>query len=366
MVHDKIKNLRAYVTINTKNLIDNFNYLKSLNQNKTIICMIKANAYGHDSVITAKTLEHQADYFGVASLEEAVKIRLSGTHKKLLVFSGFFDCLQIPTMIKHNIIPVVHSLYQLEMLFKHANKWEIELWLKINSGMNRLGLSKKDFIEANELLRKNKHSFSNMNLLSHLAESNNIESSFTAEQFKKFKSLVKPYDLKHISISNSASSIIGNDDSFDTIRLGISLYGISTLPEAEQALPLKPVMTFKSRIISILKLKEKESVGYNRRWVAQEPSIIAVVPVGYGDGYPQHAVNGTPVLINNIECPLAGRVSMDMLTVDVTKIPTVNIGDEVILWGDGLPIEKVGRYMNYSPYALVTGLRQRVYHKFID
>jgi alanine racemase len=358
--------LRAYVTINKDNLKHNFQVLKNLNPDSKIICMVKANAYGHDSVYVAKALDKQTSYFGVASIEGAIKLVESNIKAQVLIFSGFFCKEQISVMKKFHLIPVIHSIYQLKLLLEYAPEWRVELWLKINSGMNRLGLSDMEFEQANKLLTQLKNRFTGINLISHLAESHNEESQFTLNQINYFKLLSKSkiYDL--ISINNSAASIIYPDPYFNTVRFGISLYGISTLSaETKKSLDLKPVMTFKSQIISIQKIKQGESVGYDRNWFANVDSIIAIIPVGYGDGYPQHAANGTPILIKDKECPLVGNVSMDMLAVDITSLTDINIGEPVTLWGEGLPVEKVAKAMQFSPYGLVAGIRRRVYHHFI-
>ncbi|MDC0534609.1 alanine racemase [Francisellaceae bacterium] len=358
--------LRAYVTINRDNLKHNFQVLKNLNPDSKIICMVKANAYGHDSVYVAKALDKQTSYFGVASIEGAIKLVESNIKAKVLIFSGFFCKEQISVMKKFHLIPVIHSIYQLQLLLEYAPEWGVELWLKINSGMNRLGLSEMEFEQANKLLTEGKHHLTGINLISHLAESHDEESQFTLKQINYFKFLskYKIYDL--ISINNSAASIIYPDPYFNTVRFGISLYGISTLSgETKRSLDLKPVMTFKSQIIAIQKIKQGESVGYDRNWFANVDSIIAIIPVGYGDGYPQHATNGTPILIKGRECPLVGNVSMDMLAVDITSLTDINIGEPVTLWGEGLPVEKVAKAMQFSPYGLVAGIRRRVYHHFI-
>lgn len=363
---DDLFETRSKLIINTHHLAYNFDYLKRLNQHKKIICMVKANAYGHGSITVAQALDHKTDYFGTAGIDGAIKLRKAGIKSKIMVFCGFFSIDHIPLLKTYNLIPVIHSLYQLELLIKHAGQWSVELWLKLNTGMNRLGFNESDFKQALDLVNQNPHLFTQRNVLSHLAESEVQDSDFTKQQLHRMKTMIQDIHFDHISISNSAHAISAQDPFFNVIRIGIALYGIASSNQDDPAKsPLKPVMTFKARIIAIQHLDKGDYVGYNRQWQAKKSTKIAVVATGFGDGYPPIAPNNTPVMIQGVRCPLVGRVSMDMITVDVTNLATVNIGEEATLWGEALPVETVSKAINISPYALITGLRKRIQQQVI-
>ena len=359
---------RNRVVIDLQALISNFDVVQALAPGQRTLCMIKANAYGHGMIAVARTLRSRATSLGVASVEEGVTLREAGIDGDIVVMSGLFCHEHIELMRRYALTPVVHSLYQLDMLLDQACNWHIPLWLKINSGMNRLGLKPQQLQQAGTRLAQQFWNFSEINLLSHLAEANEPHRDFTEQQIATFRDAIADFAATHISLSNSAEAMTTPHPDYDTIRPGISLYGISPInnPQHLSRYSLTPVMTFQARIIALQSLQTGESVGYQRSWQAARPATIAIVAAGYGDGYPQHAPNGTPVLIRNQRCPLAGQVSMDMLSVDVSTLERVEIGDMVTLWGKGLPAETVAAAMGISPYGLVSAIHERVYRDYVN
>jgi alanine racemase len=351
----------AEAYINTQNLLSNFQVLRGKSSSAcTTIAMVKGNAYGHGLIEVCNVLAPYSEYFGVASLDEGIKVRLSGVKAKIIVFSGFFHVGHVEDLLQYQLIPIIHSEYQVDLLGTYFRNEQSEIWLKINTGMNRLGFSVKKFQKIYEQLSCH-HMDHGISVITHLAESEVEDDSFTKIQLEYFKKAMLGKHFSHLSIGNSAAILSDYKmPDCNTIRPGISMYGISNLYNAEGRKTLKPVMSFQSRVVAIQNILKGESIGYNRTYIANKDMKIAVIPVGYGDGYPQNAPNGTPVLVNGCRCEMVGRISMDMMTVDITDIDAVKILDSVILWGEALPVEDVAAAIGVSPYALVTNLADRV------
>lgn len=320
--------------------------------------MLKANAYGHGAVKIAKILDGLCEYFGVASIEEGIELCKSGIKKtKIIVFSGFFCIDMIEMLIHYQLIPVIHSRYQYEMLHKYFNnsKFPIEIWLKINTGMNRLGLPRDEF----ELIYKHaKYYNKSINLITHLSNA----ASANKSQLMYFQDLIKNKDFCHISAFNSVASLLETDDfGTNTIRIGIALYGITAIKK-EYYLPhfkLAPVMSLHAHIIAIQSINPGDTVGYDQQYTAKSTTKIAVASIGYGDGYPEIAPNGTKVLIKDQLYPIAGKVSMDLITIDIGKYSNINIGDIVTLFGTHkLSINHIAEATGISNYSLITSINQ--------
>lgn len=353
-------NDRVIAEINLSNLTHNINILRSKSTN--LIVMVKGNAYGHGLCGIGKHIEQLNITIGVASMSEGVALRQAGVTSDIIVFSGFYSKQHELELIQHNLIPVVHSLYQISLLENYLKKASAHVWLKYNTGMNRLGFSKDDLLSAYEQLAAIKHI--KINILTHLAEADLNDKQFTYYQVEQFNELLNKGNF-HLSSCYNSAGTLAHPNNYHVNRSGIAAYGISTLENSALSQGLKPVMTLKSQIISIQRIKDGDYIGYNRTYKAPCKQTIAIIPVGYGDGYPQITPNGTPVLINGEIAPVCGRVSMDLMSVDISNIPSANIGSEVILFGDGLPAEDVAKSINISPYALVTCLTQRVPRVYI-
>lgn len=356
----KHNNTRAFAYINLNNLLYNLRNIKKLHPNKQLIIMLKANAYGHGAINIASALDGQCDYFGVASIEEGIELRQAGIKQtKLIVFSGFFCADMVQELIKHRLIPIIHSAYQYELLEAYFKTDKSEIWLKVNTGMNRLGLTEKEF---QYLFNRATIYDRPINALTHLAESESIDQHFTLMQLKRFQSLVSGKALTHISAFNSAASLLQKHD-FDTntIRIGLALYGACAANHTLLHCSLKPVMSLHSHIIAIQTINKGDSVGYNRQYIAKKKTHIGIASIGYGDGYPQITPNGTAVFINNSIYPSSGKVSMDLMAVDIGENSTVRIGDTVTLFGaPNLSVDDVAQKLGISSYAMLTAINPRV------
>lgn len=349
----------------TKALIDlsalqhNLQKIREKAGDRKILAMIKANAYGHGLAKIAKSLL-DADAYGVATIEEANEIIKANIEHPTVVMSGFTNRDELNFIDEKKLISVIHHENQIEILEKTKLKNPLKIWLKIDTGMHRLGIDPNDL--SSFLLRLNKltHIQKPIHLMTHLADADNSNQTFTLNQIKLFQQLTK--DLPGLkSISNSATIIAYKNYLANVIRPGIMLYGVS--PFADRTgnnFQLKPVMSLTSRVIATKKIGRGEKIGYGCTWECPKDTEIAVIAVGYGDGYPRHAKNGTPVLINDVICPLVGRVSMDMITVDIQNAKPVKIGDEAILWGKGLPVEKVAACCDTIGYELLCQVTRRV------
>ncbi len=356
----KHHNLRAFADINLSHLLTNLANIRALHANKSIIIMLKANAYGHGAVEIAKVLDGLCDYFGVASVEEGIELILAGIKKtKVIIFSGFFSKDMVRTLIKYKLIPVIHSAYQYMLLHEYFQSEQAEIWLKVNTGMNRLGLSENEF----ESLYDKAQAYNKpMNTLTHLAESEAHDKAFTLKQLQRFQVLVKNKSFIHISAFNSAASLLNNDDfGTNTIRIGLALYGACAAAHQLLKCSLKPVMALHSHIIAIQLINKGDSVGYNRQYIAKSTTRIAIAAIGYGDGYPQSAPNGTMVSINNKLYPSSGKVSMDLMAIDIGNHADITIGDTVTLFGiNHLLVDDVAKQIGTSSYAMLTAVNPRV------
>ncbi len=361
----KHNNLRAFAYINLTNLLYNLENIKRLHPHKTIIVMLKANAYGHGATKIAKALDGLCDYFGVASVEEGIELSQAGVHKtKIIIFSGFFCVDMVKALIEYRLIPIIHSAYQYELLHEYFTTTSAEIWLKVNTGMNRLGLTEEEFTS---LYQKAQSYAKPVNALTHLAESESTDQTFTREQLRRFQALIKDKNLRHISAFNSAASLLQREDfGTNTIRIGLALYGACAAEQRHLNCRLKPVMSLHSHIIAIQRINKGASVGYNRQYIATEDTHIAIASIGYGDGYPQSTPSQTSVLINNQIYPTAGKISMDLTAIDIGLTHHVNIGDTITLFGNSaLTVDEVAHRIGTSSYAMLTAINPRVTRFYI-
>lgn len=346
------------VEINLTALAQNLAQVKVFVPKSKILAIIKANGYGHGLIRVAKQLT-AADGFGVASIDEAILLRQNGFLHPIILLEGVFSEQEMPLVVLHRLELVIHSFYQLEWLedLILINKnLQLTIWIKIDTGMHRLGFKPEQITELQAKIVKLNNSIS-INWLSHFSSSDSCV-SFTQQQMDLFNSLTKN-SVGEKSLANSAAIERFPKSHLDWVRPGIMLYGAG---KHQQLIPsFKPVMSFYSQIIALKWIKKSDTVGYNNTWMADKNTFIAIVAVGYGDGYPRHAKSGTPVLIANQLVPLVGAVSMDMISVDVTKIAKeVFIGAEVTLWGKGLPVDTIADYADTISYELLCGITQRV------
>jgi alanine racemase len=323
-----------------------------------IMPMIKANAYGHGLLQVASTLK-QAQAFGVATLKEAEQLRSAGITQSIFVMCGFSEPAEIGAFVSLNLTAVLHHADQVAWLSEAKLVRPLHVWLAIDTGMHRLGISSDEFESIYAQLLQLPQVVQPIGLMTHFANAD-IDADFTQQQIAVFQSLAKSH-AGPISLANSAGLLGFPSAHGALVRPGILLYGVSPFQGSVGAeLGLKPVMRLTSRLIAYKKVRAGESVGYGCAWRATEDCMIGVVTVGYGDGYPRHLPSGTPVMIKGKVCPLVGRVSMDLITVDISALTHVQIGESVLLWGVELPVEHIAQYAETISYELLCQLTDRV------
>jgi len=354
-------------TINLNALRHNLGCVKQIAPNSKIVAIIKADGYGHGIVRVAKALDG-ADLLGVASLEEALELRSKGIRKPIILLEGVFEIAEYSKAGLQNAEVVIHHLTQLEMLEEYARTASnaasrISVWLKIDTGMHRLGFNPGEVptvwqrLQAIPLVKE-------VYCMTHLANSDNPKDMVTKMQLQLFNKATQGMNSAK-SVANSGGILGWPDSHFDFVRPGIMLYGVTPFNSGTGLdHNLQPVMTLSSQLIAVNQHKKNSAVGYGGTYVCPHNMPVGVVAIGYGDGYPRHAKNGTPVLVNNKRVPLIGRVSMDMICVDLSEQPDAKVGDPVILWGEGLPIEEIARSADTIGYELLCHVTHRV--KFVD
>jgi alanine racemase len=349
----------AYAEINLDAVRHNLVKVRRCAPQAKIMAVIKANAYGHGLIRIADALDN-ADAFAVARIDEGVRLRQAGIKQRIAILQGFNTADELQHLISFQLEAVVHSYHQIDLIENWQGQASLPVWLKIDTGMNRLGFKVEDIDRVYQRLNQSGLITKPINLMTHLACADDKTSTFTPTQIKRFNDAVLPYQGEH-SIANSAGILAWPDTTSDWVRPGIMLYGISPFPDSTGLkLGLEPVMSLYSKLIAVKPVKEGETVGYANSWVCNKTTTLGVVAIGYGDGYPRYAKQGTPILINGQRVPLIGRVSMDMITVDLATQPNVLPGDKVTLWGNGLPVEEIADYAETIPYTLVCGVTQRV------
>ena len=375
---------RAWTIINLNALRKNLALVRALCPESRIIPVIKSNAYGHGMEQAARALKDtdtRIATFAVATLEEALELKGLNFDVPILLLNGFVSAEELALCMENEIEPVIHSTYQVELL---EEQWDLELstnkrrlWLKHNSGMNRLGMTTESCLKAYAKLHE--YPGTEFVLMSHLACAGDMENpdsqEITARQMDQFeqtyKSLIEAerVDLPR-SIAASAGILTLPDTHLDYVRPGVMLYGSSPLAGSTgEEIGLQPVMTLSSRLIAINQVSAGEFIGYNASYVCDRDTLVGVVSIGYGDGYPRSAANGTPVLVKTQSginrTRLIGRVSMDTITVDLTEIPDACINNEVILWGDDLCADEVAHAAGTIAYELFCKVTQRVTFEYV-
>ena len=344
-------------TISRAALAHNLTVAKRHAGRAKVWAVTKANAYGHGIERAARAFE-AADGFAVLDFAEAERLRHAGVKKPVLMLEGFFEPADIELLSRHALTPVIHSAAQVKMLAGARLADGLDLYLKVNSGMNRLGFAEAGLGAAYKALRKHPK-VRRITFMTHFADADGA--SGVAAQLASFEALTQPFDVQARCIANSAALIRFPEARADWVRPGIMLYGGSPFADlSAEELGLKPAMTLTSQIIGIQKLERGERIGYGFAYEATGPMTVAIVACGYADGYPRHAPTGTPVLVNGKRAPLVGRVSMDMISVDVSDLTDARIGIPVTLWGEGLPADEVGAAAGTLSYELFTKLTARV------
>lgn len=327
----------------------NLSCIRSMVPDSRIMAVIKADAYGHNALLTAKALD-QADAFALATVGEAVALRHAGISQPMVVLQGFANIDELRLMAEFDIQPVIHSLSQIELLETSSGVC-LNVWLKIDTGMHRLGLALSDIDQACRRLSECKQ-VGELRLMSHFANADDVGNAINNNQLSEFIKVINRYDFES-SMANSAALLTIPESHLDWVRPGIMLYGSSPLHDRSVAdLGLKPVMNFESHIIAVNHLKRGNVIGYGSRWECPEDMPVGIVATGYADGYPRHAVSGTPVWVNQHKCSLLGRVSMDSLCIDLRGIEA-EPGDRVVLWGHELSVDEVAKGASTISYEIL-------------
>lgn len=418
--------------INLAALRHNIQRLRQLAPASRLMAVVKANAYGHGILPVAQALagysglhigsgvercienfsgRHNVsslvDGFAVARLDEALCLREAGIRQPIILLEGFFSAVQLPLIIQQQLQITVHSVEQLRVLEQTRLPAPVSVWLKLDSGMHRLGFPPEQIRTAYARLSACASVRQPVHLLSHFACADGTDSTYSEQQIacfyhcmaqcmeqhtgtdtEKYQQSSSEHSPRNItknslvtgvtkhstgnrpqrSLAASAAILRYPQAHADWVRPGIVLYGVSPLTDSNNAAELgfRPVMNLSSQLIAVRAHPANASVGYGGRWRSSQPTRLGVIALGYGDGYPQTAPDGTPVLINGREVPIVGRVSMDMICVDLGLHSTDKAGDSVILWGEALPVERIARVSNSSPYELLTRLTLRLNYKYHD
>ena len=321
------------------------------------LAVIKADAYGHGAVRCAQALEDEADGFAVACIEEALELRDAGIRAPILLLEGFFSAQdELPLIVEHDLWCVVHSLWQLEEILDSALARPINVWLKLDTGMHRVGLHPADFQTAYQRLLASPNVAKVV--LSHFSRADELGCGRSEEQVAVFEAARAQLDAE-VSLRNSPAVLGWPNVPSDWVRPGLMLYGSTPFEEAQAlAERLQPVMTVESKVICVRELPAGEPVGYGARFITDRPMRIGVVAMGYADGYPRHAPTGTPVWVGGQRSQLLGRVSMDMLCIDLTDVPQAGLGSSVELWGKNILASEVAAHAETIPYQIFCNLKR--------
>ena len=354
--------------VNLSALNKNVRKLKKLTNSK-IYPVVKADAYGHGLKMIAKSIDRIISGYCVATFEESLELRKI-TKKNIVCMEGPYDSSELKSFEKLNIDYVIHSFRQISFIENLGNQNFVgknKVWLKIDTGMNRLGFKENEVLDAFSRINSIKK---NMVLMSHLSSSSSNKSSrlitnSQIEIFRKFESKLKKIKPNLIlSLCNSGGLINFKRSHNDISRPGISIFGSKADGEISK-IDLEQVMTLKSKFISIKKVYKGDRVGYGGTWMAKKETLVGILPIGYADGYLTGMGNSAYVLVEGIKAKVIGRVSMDLTAVDLSKCKNADYNSEVILWGNNLKIDKVSKFANSIPYELITSVSGRVKREYV-
>ncbi|MCP4001315.1 MAG: alanine racemase [Gammaproteobacteria bacterium] len=337
-----------------------------------IMAVIKANAYGHGLIAVAQLLK-DVDALAVARVSEGIYLREAGISQRIVVLEGCSQLVEINEAIQHQLEIVVHDPVHFSMLEAVQAENVLDVWLKLDTGMGRLGFPVMDYQDSWSRLSGISCVRPVIRLMTHLACADDPDNPATLEQLRQFGGAIGSFD-GDVSVANSAGVLLWpqtmetspefNYRGDNWVRPGLALFGVSPfLGKSARDMGLKSAMTFESRLIAVKTIKRGAAVGYGSEWRASRDTVVGVAAVGYGDGYPRHLQSGTPVLVNGRRVALIGRVSMDMINLDLTDVPVANVGDRVVLWGGHLPIEEIATRAGTIPYELMCGLSRRVEYR---
>lgn len=354
----------AYLSV--ENLRHNIGIIQKKAQHSQVIAMIKANAYGHGMVETAQHIDDLNCYMGVASIDDGIMLRNAGIKSKILLIQGPFEPADISLAIQYDCDMVLHQKDHISWLDGINSTNKLKVWMKVNTGMNRLGFSMDDVQPVYKMLQDHPKVQKGIPIISHFSCASRHDGLMNKHQLQCFKGLKNKIDTK-FSLANTGGIFHFPEAHYDYVRPGIAMYGVSSLPGLmAQDLNLKPVMTVKSIVNAVRPIKKGEYVGYSATYKAKKDMVMAVIAYGHADGYPVTAPEGTPILVNGVRCPIIGPVSMDMIILDVSHVKNVKIGDEVVIWGEGLPLDEIIQHTKVSPGSMLALIRPRVKYIWVN
>lgn len=346
----------ARALINLQALRNNYQVARELSADKAL-AVVKADAYGHGAVACAQALHDIADGFAVACIEEALELRAAGITRPIVLLEGFFHRDELPLIVTHNLWCVVHTAWQLDALLQAELPQPLTVWLKMDSGMHRVGFFPSEYRAVWQQLQAS-NNVATIVLMTHFAQADQLDSARTVEQYKIFTDTVAGLPAA-LSISNSPAIVAWPEIRSQWSRPGIILYGGQPMASLEHNPgQFQAVMTLQSRIIAVRELPAGEPVGYGAQFVSSQPVRVGVVALGYADGYPRHAPSGTPVAVDGYRTQLLGRVSMDMLAVDLTGLDQADVGSSVELWGEQVPVDEVAARAGTISYELLCNVKR--------
>ena len=349
----------ARVVIDVAALQHNLSRIRSLAPSSKVMAIVKADAYGHGIERVARSLQ-DVDAFGVACLDEAEHLRLLGITLPILLLEGAYSAAELVRIQVLDLDIAVHHEYQLRMLEQASLSAPVKVWLKIDSGMHRLGFPPDEVAMIWQRLQQCKNVAFQPRLMTHFAAANERDNTMTAEQLRIFNTATAGTEAQR-SLANSAAILAWPATHADWVRPGLMLYGVSPIQNETAAdHDLRPVMSLVSELISVRSLQGGEAVGYGASWRCPEAMLIGIVAAGYADGFPRHAGSGTPIIVNGQRACIIGNTSMDMLAVDLRGVSHARVGDPVELWGANLPVEEIAQRAGTIPYELLCGVHKRL------
>ncbi|MBF9003255.1 MULTISPECIES: alanine racemase [Vibrio] len=356
--------ITAQAIIDLGALQHNYANLKGRLDNQKLVAVVKGDAYGHNAIEVAKALP-QADMFAVSRIEEAVELRNAGIPQPILLLEGCFCKEDLETAAELELHTAIHCQETLRDLESAELSKPISVWLKVDTGMHRIGVQPHEVSDYVSKIERTGKIAGHVGFMSHFSCADDLNSPATKQQIELFKKATKQYAGPK-TLANSAGILLWQDAYFQVCRGGIAIYGVSPCEgETGAKYGLKPVMSLKSKLIAVRHHQANQPVGYSQTWTSPRDTIMGVIAMGYGDGFPRTAPQGTPVYINGRKVPISGRVSMDMITVDLGPNSQDKVGDDVEFWGNNLPVEEVAAHIGTIPYELMIKLTKRVDKRFI-
>ena len=355
-------NRHSRAIIDLEALRHNYRYLKEAAGGNRLIAVVKADAYGHGALEVAAALE-DADAFAVAAVGEAVALRKAGVTQKIIVMGGFVRAEELQTCIDHSLDPVLHHQFHIDSLRELPDLGDLEVWLKIDTGMGRLGFPQSRAREIVDYLT-GLDTLGSLRIMTHLANADAADSEFTEFQLGQVKSL--GLDDYEWGIANSAGILGWPETHRIWVRAGIALYGADPMSNRKQAQrELRPAMTMKSRVLAVNPHSKGDLIGYGNTFTCPDDMTIAVVATGYADGYPRHKIDTAKVEIHGKPCDVVGRVSMDMITIDVSHLSDVSVDDEVTLFGASLDVNDLAECSETIAYEILCNVGAHVRRKYV-